>query len=67
VLRANGLFVLTFTVKADLDKQGFAHPGIRSYADNEMLAALRQTGFRFMTIEKARDAHRTFAIVKAVK
>jgi len=67
VLRANGFLVLTFTAKADLDTQGFAHPGIRSYADDEVLAALRQAGFRFIAIEKARDAHRTFAIVKAVK
>jgi ubiquinone/menaquinone biosynthesis C-methylase UbiE len=67
VLRANGFFVLTFTGKAYLDKQEFAHPGIRSYADNEVLEALRQAGFRYMTIEKAQDTHRTFAIVKAVK
>lgn len=67
VLRANGLFVLTFTVKADLDKRGFANPGIRTYANDEVLAAVQQAGFRFVTIEEAQDAHRTFAIIKAVK
>jgi SAM-dependent methyltransferase len=66
-LRSKGFFVLTFTVKADLDKRGFAHPGIRSYANDEVLAAVRQAGFRYVTIEEAQDAHRTFAIVKAVK
>lgn len=67
VLRSKGFFVLTFTIKADLDKQGFSHPGLRSYSNKEVLAAMRQAGFRFLTIEEARDAHRTFAVVKAVK
>ncbi len=67
VLRNTGLLVLTFTVQADLDNRGFAHPGIRTYANDEVLAAVRQAGFRFVTIEEAQDAHRTFAIIKAVK
>ncbi len=67
VLRINGFFVLTFTGKADLNKRGFTNPGIHPYANEEVLAALRQAGFRYITIEEAQDAHRTFAMVKAVK
>ncbi len=67
VLRIHGFLVLTFTSKADLDKRGFANPGIRTYANEEVLAALRQAGFRYTTIEEAQDAHRTFAMVMAVK
>jgi len=67
VLRINGFFVLTFTSKADLDKRGFTNPGIHPYANEEVLAAIRQAGFRYITIEEAKDAHRTFAMVKAVK
>ncbi len=67
VLRINGFLVLTFTSKADLDKRGFADPCIRTYANEKVLAALRQAGFRFTTIEEAQDAHRTYTIVKAVK
>lgn len=67
VLRIHGFLVLTFTRKADLDKKGFVHPGIHTYTNEEVLAALRQAGFRYITIEEAQDAHRTFAMVMAVK
>ncbi len=64
VLRQDGLFVLTFTAKEDLDRQEF---GIASFTEDQVTRMVRQAGFNRIDVSRGRDVHRTFFILMAAK
>jgi len=67
VLAANGLFVLTFTSKQDLDKRGFSAQAVHSFEDQEVADALHEEGFRKVLLEHGADEHRKFSAVTGRK
>ena len=67
VLASNGLLVLTYTSKHDLDKQGFFPDDVRSYRDEEVTGALRSEKFHDVFLKQEADKHRSYSIVTARK
>ena len=67
VLAANGLLVLVYTCKQDLDKRGFSPTAVRTFEDDEVTRALQEEGFGDVLVEREVDQYRRFSIVTASK
>lgn len=67
VLVANGLLVLAYTCKQDLEKKGLTSPGLRSFTDDEVIRALQDEGFQDVLVEHEADRYRDFSVVSARK
>ena len=67
VLATNGLLVLAYTCKHDLDKRGLSPFGVRSFTDDEVEGALQEDGFHTVLVERQSGKHRDYSIVTARK
>jgi arsenite methyltransferase len=67
VLAPNGLFILTYTSRDDLDKRGFSSQFVHSFKDEEVIDVLRKEGFRDVLSEQGQDEFRTFSTVTGRK
>jgi ubiquinone/menaquinone biosynthesis C-methylase UbiE len=67
VLATDGLLVLAYTGKPDVDKRGWSSLGIRSFADNEVARTLQEDGFRDVHVEQETDQYRNYFIITAKK
>jgi ubiquinone/menaquinone biosynthesis C-methylase UbiE len=65
VLKANGLLVLAYTCKQDLEKRGLSCHGVRSFRDDEVTRTLEESGFREVVVERERDKYRDYSVVTA--
>ncbi len=67
VLAPNGLFILTYTCKQDLERRGFCPHAVRSFTDKEVTDALQEKRFTSVFLEKGEDKFRRFSCVTARK
>ena len=67
VLASNGVLVLAYTCKNDLDKRGLSLFGVRSFTDDEVALALKEDGFRNVLVERETDEYRDYSVVIAKK
>ncbi|MEQ8221371.1 MAG: class I SAM-dependent methyltransferase [Candidatus Eremiobacterota bacterium] len=64
VLRKEGLLVLTYTCKNDLDKRGF---NLRTYEESEVMSIMETAGFTGIKNIHSLDRYREFIISKGKK
>jgi ubiquinone/menaquinone biosynthesis C-methylase UbiE len=67
VLATDGLLVLAYTCKHDLDKRGLSSLGLRSFTDDEVARTLQEDGFYDVLVEREADKYRDYSIVTAKK
>jgi ubiquinone/menaquinone biosynthesis C-methylase UbiE len=67
VLAPEGLLVLTYTCKPDLDKRGFSSSDVRTFTDDEVARTLKDASFRDILVEHESDRYRKYSIVSAKK
>jgi SAM-dependent methyltransferase len=67
VLAPDGLLVLTFTCKHDMDKRGFPSRTVHTFSEKEMAGILHEQKFADIHMTLEADKHRRFVIVTAKK